>query len=268
MKETIMPEILLSISTTVFGTETAGKELPVFLDIIRQAGFTAIEISRKHLNIAARARQIADSGLKVWAVHGILEVGSISSYEAERRSAVDAEITRMEDTAMFTPCPYVMHYLDRYNDPEYGKNFRKSIEEIYIRSSQLGFDLTVETAPYKPQHNERYPDSREIAEFVRSFNAPDLNMTVDINHSNLKENLETVCENCRGLISNVHISDNHGKWEDHLPPGEGTIDLRKAFAALRANGYSGPCNLEFHLPEPPDATILRNIRITTGRVLA
>ncbi len=247
--------------------EAPGRKLPLFLDIIRQAGFSTIEISRKQQNIAAREAQIKNSGLKIWSVHGIYGLNIVNPDERTRRDEVDAEIARMEDTAMFAPCPYVVHYLDRYNDPEYGKNFRKSIEDIYVRSSQLGFDLTVETAPYKPLQNERYPDSREIAEFVRSFNAPDLNMTIDINHSNLREDLETVCENCCGLISNVHISDNHGEWEDHLPPGKGSIDLRKTFAALRANGYTGPCNLEFHLPEFPDVSTLRNIRLKTELIL-
>jgi sugar phosphate isomerase/epimerase len=258
----------LAISTTVFGPETPDADLLHFLDVIQQAGFVNIELSRKHLNIAQRAKQIKASGLKVWAIHGILGNGSISSDELVRRAAVAEEIARLEDTAIFAPCPYVVHYLDRFNDPVYGKNFRRSIEEVYARSSQLGFDLAIETAPYKPQQNERYPDSREIADFVRSFHAPDLNMIIDINHSNLNEDMKTVCKNCRGIISNVHISDNHGDWEDHLPPGEGIIDLKKTFAALRDNGYDGPCNIEIHLPAVPDSKTLKKIRLKVENILA
>lgn len=262
-----MLKIPLAISTTVFGPETPNANLLQFLDIIQQAGFSTIELSRKHFNIARRAEQIKATGLKVWAIHGVLGGGAVSSDESIRRAAVSEEIAHMEDTAIFAPCPYVVHYLDRFNDPVYGKNFRRSIEEIYTRSSQLGFDLAIETAPYKPQQNERYPDSAEIAEFVRSFHAPDLNMTIDINHSNLNEDLKTVCRNCRGIISNVHISDNHGDWEDHLPPGEGIIDLRGTFAALRENGYTGPCNIEMHLPELPDRKILQKIRLEVEKLL-
>ena len=262
-----MTKTPLAISTTVFGPETPNRNLLQFLDIIQQAGFSSIELSRKHFNIADRAEQIKATGLHVWAIHGILGGGAVSSDEAIRRKAVADEIANMEDTAMFAPCPYVVHYLDRFNDPVCGKNFRRSIEEIYARSSQLGFDLAIETAPHKPQQNERYPDSREIADFVRSFNAPDLNMTIDINHSNLNEDLETVCRNCRGLISNVHISDNHGDWEDHLPPGEGIIDLRGTFAALRDNGYTGPCNIEIHLPDFPTRETLEKVRLDVENIL-
>jgi sugar phosphate isomerase/epimerase len=262
-----MSNNLLAISTTVFGEENSQGNLLQFLDIIQQAGFSSIELSRKQHDIARRAEQIRKTGLKVWAIHGILGNGAVSSDENVRRAAVAEETARMEDTAMFAPCPYVVHYLNRFNDPAYGKNFRRSIEDIYACSSRLGFDLAVETAPYKPQQNERYPDSREIADFVRSFGADDLNMTIDINHSNLNEDLETVCRNCRGLISNVHISDNHGDWEDHLPPGEGIIDLHKTFAALRANGYTGPCNIEIHLPGKPDIETLKNIRLDVEKTL-
>lgn len=245
----------------MFNEETPEGNLLQFLDTIKQAGYSSIELSRKQHNIASRAKQIKNTGLKVWSIHGVLGIGSVSSDETIRQAAVAEEIARLEDTAMFAPCPYVVHYLDRYNDPVYGENFRRSIEEIYICSSRLGFDLAIETAPYKPQHNERYPDSREIADFVRSFHASDLNMTIDINHSNLNEDLETVCKNCHGLISNVHISDNHGEWEDHLPPGDGNIDLSAVFAALRKNGYIGPWNLEMHLSDKLDWKTLQNIRL-------
>ena len=110
------------------------------------------------------------------------------------------------------------------------------MEKLYEFYSKLGFTLCIETAPYKPKQNERYPDSAEIAAFVRSFQKDDLLMTIDINHSNIHEDLTTVCDNCNGLIRNIHVSDNHGEWEDHLPPGTGVIDLKRTFADLRRNG--------------------------------
>lgn len=174
----------------------------------------------------------------------------MSSDNALRQQAVENELRRMEDAAPYAPCPYVIHYLDRVLDPRPGRQFRKSVEQLHEKARELGFVLTLETAPYKPQVNERYPDSAEIADFVRSFASPNLLVTVDINHSNLKEDLLQVAINCRGLIGNVHISDNMGKNEDHLPPGEGTINIRGALLALIKCGYAGPCNVECHHPHP------------------
>ena len=253
---------MISISTTVFGAENIAGNLDLIsgLDIIKQSGFNVIEISRHQKNILARESQIRASGLKVWSIHGLFGNGATSDSAAERQAAIDQEYRRMDDTACFAPAPYVVHYTNRVNDPQAGKNYRKTLEQVYARSSQLGFDLAVETAPYKPQINERYPDSKEISDFVRSFGKKDLNMTIDINHSNIHEDLIDVCANCNGIISNVHISDNHGEWEDHLPPGEGIIDFPQVYAALRENGYIGPFNLEFHLPDTPSVEKLRKIR--------
>ncbi len=258
----------ISISTTVFGPESDILSLPRMLEIIQKAGYDYIEISRKQNDLTERLREIQSSGLKVWSIHGALEQSSELD-EAKRRAGVEKEFLRLDDAAPFAPCPYVVHYTSRYLDPARGVAFRKSIEEVYEHAHSLGIILAVETVPYKPKINERYADSKEVADFVRSFQQPDLRMTVDINHSNLRENLVDVARNCNGLIANVHISDNHGEWEDHLPPGEGIIDLPEAFTALRDNGYSGPCNLEFHFPDPAQITpdLLRCIRLRVANTL-
>ena len=260
---------MLSISTTVFGAENIAGNLDLIsgLDIIKKSGFEIIEISRHQKNILARESQIRASGLKVWSIHGLLGNGATSDSAAERHAALDQEFRRMDDTICFGPNPYVIHYTNRVNDPQAGVNYRKTIEKLYERSSQLGFDLAIETAPYKPQINERYPDSKEISDFVRSFDKKDLNMTIDINHSNINEDIIEVCNNCNGIIANVHISDNHGEWEDHLPPGEGILDFPAIHKALQKNGYTGPFNLEFHLPETPTVDQLKEIRLRVENML-
>ena len=257
----------LSLSTSVFGKETEEHDLLEMLDITAEAGFEYVEISRKQRNICSRLEEIKKRGLKIWSIHGIMN-GGASLDETERKKAVAEAAARAEDTACFAPCPLVEHYENRRNDPAYGEAFKRSIAELYEHTHRLGMILAVETAPYKPKYDERYPDSYEIAQFVRSFKADDLLMTIDINHSNLNENLIDVCKNCSGLIANVHVSDNRGKWEDHLVPGKGIINLPETFAALRSNGYCGPCNLEFHDEGFfPTAKWLREIRINLEKLL-
>ena len=248
----------VSLSTSVFGADgEPGRTLGHFLELAQQAGYTMVELSRRQRK--GEIEDIRKSGIKVWSIHGIYG-GPLTGSEAELQQGVDNACRRVEALAEFAPCPVVEHYLDRYNDPEYGKSFRKQVEKLYEFYSNLGFTLCIETAPYKPKQNQRYPDSAEIARFVRSFGKEDLRMTVDINHSNLHEDLTTVCDNCCGLIRNIHVSDNHGEWEDHLPPGSGVIDLKRTFADLRRNGYTGPCNLEFRFPDFPALPTVENLR--------
>lgn len=251
----------VSLSTSVFGSEKQPDDLLRFLDITREAGYGYVELSRKQFDLSPRASAIRDTGVSVWSVHGCLGGDAFSCDESVRRAAVEKEIARIGDAAAFGRVPVVEHYLYRQLDPVYGGNFRRSIEELYAASHEAGVILTIETVPYKPKINERYADSAEVAAFVRSFGAEDLRVTIDINHSNLHEDLMKVCANCRGLIANVHMSDNHGEWEDHLPPGEGIIDFPAVFAALRENGYAGPANLEMHAgSRPVTAEWLADIR--------
>jgi sugar phosphate isomerase/epimerase len=255
----------ISISTSIFGSEENDSYLITYLRKLVRAGFEYIEIGRKNSNIKKRLEEIEDTGIKVWAVHGTLKSPSISLDEATRKKEVEKEMRRMYDTAHFAPCPYVIHYLDRFINTVYGVQYRKSVEELLQRAKDLGFILAIETAPYKPELNERYPASKEISDFVRSFDDPSLQMTIDINHSNVRENLDEVIENCKGLIANVHISDNHGRGEQHLPPGQGTIDIRRALEKLVEAGYQGPCNLECHHPKPT-TDVLRYLKEHTEKL--
>lgn len=241
--------------------------LAASLDPIAETGYGHVEISRKHDGLTGQADAIKSRGLKVWAVHGGLRIDAISGDEPARKRAVEMEIARMEDSAPYAPCPYVIHYLNRVHDPRVGEAFRRSVAELAKRAEALRLNLSVETAPIK-EGTERYPDSREIADFARSFASEFVSVCVDVNHSNLAEDLDRVARNCTGMISNVHVSDNCGKTEDHLPPGEGSIDLPAAMQALADAGYPGPLNLEFHLPGCPSADMLVKMRKWAEKTIA
>ncbi len=252
----------VSISTTIFGEERQeGFDIRWGLEMIRSAGYRRIEFSRKHNNLSKEHSFLESLGLRVWSVHGSIGAEAISSDESIRRKTVEREIIRMEDASAYTPCPYVIHYLNRFNDPQVDIYWRKSVEELCEKAVKLSLNLSVETAPYKPGITERYPDSKEISGFVLSFHSPSISVCVDVNHSNIREDIKVVAENCSGLISNIHVSDNHGVREEHLPPGEGIIDFHEALRALVNAGYTGPCNLECHIEEKPTVEILRAMRL-------
>ncbi len=258
----------ISYSTTCFGMETEPNDLLRWLEIIHSTGISKVELSRKHHNLGSRSEQIKALGVEVWSIHGTLSNFAISNNSTERDQAIATEIERMRDTAVFAPCPYVIHYLDRFNDPVCGQYFRKAIEQLIVANEEFGFILAIETAPYKPLENERYPDSNEIAAFVRSFNNDNVQMTIDINHSNIHEDILEVCHNCRGLIANIHVSDNHGEYEDHLVPGEGIIPIKAVMNELQKCDYTGPCNLEFHASELPDRNFILKINKVMAGLLA
>ena len=258
----------VSTSTSILkGTPESPMPLEEVLARIAEAGFAQVELSRRNKDYAAAVPAVEKSGVKVWSVHGNLGFKSVSADESERRQSVEDEKPRLEMAAAFAPCPYVIHYLDRFHDPAAGRSFRKSVEELHRLAEPLGLALAVETAPDKVA-NERFPDSGELTEFVRSFRSPFVGVCLDVNHANLGEDLFAVIENCRGIIADIHVSDNRGVTEDHLLPGEGIIDLPGAMRAIHEAGYAGPLNLECRYPGDPPKEVLVKMRVWAEGVLA
>ena len=249
MEDVTMAINELSISTCVFGAERGpGEMLGDYMELALNAGFKMVEISHAVPEKESSMNAFRNSGIKVWSIHGVMGMGAISPDKAERDKAVELAYRHAAGYAEFAPCPLVEHYLDRHSDRKVADYYRYSIEKLFEKVSALGYILCIETAPYKPKEYDRHPNSMEIAEFIRSFNSPQLQMTVDINHSNLYENLLATADITHGLVKNIHVSNNYGICENHLPPDIGVIDIKQAFDALRLHGYAGPCNLEFSFP--------------------
>ena len=77
---------------------------------------------------------------------------------------------------------------------------------------------------------------------------PDLMLTLDTGHANIggqggRRTLDFI-EKLGSRIDHLHISDNSGKRDDHLPVGSGTIDFLKIIRTLKQCGYDDTATLE------------------------
>ena len=238
----------VSTSVNILGDKDPGLSPLEVLEALAAAGFKYLQISNDSPEWISLAGRVSALKLKVGQVHGSLSGSACSLDEQERKKAVADEMIKMRAVAVYAPCPYVIHYLPRYNDPKRRLAFRQSVTELLPLATALNFTIAVETVPYKPDKDERYADSAEVAEFVRSFGSDNIRACIDFNHANIKEDLVQAVRNFTGIIACVHISDNHGRKEEHLLPGDGTIDFPAAFKALRQAGFVGPLNLEALVP--------------------
>jgi sugar phosphate isomerase/epimerase len=259
----------ISISTSILGREKEENySLKQGLEMVKNAGYHFIELSRKHKNLSSLHSFIQSMGIKIWSVHGTLGSEAISSDRSKRTQAVEKEFGRMENVSDYAPCPYVIHYLNRFNDPEIAVTWRKSVEKLLDKAVALNLNLSVETAPYKPEVHERYADSKEISDFVRLFKSSNIGVCIDINHSNLREDISSVAQNCSGIISDIHVSDNHGIREEHLLPGMGIINFPLSLKEIIKAGYSGPCNLECHADKKLTVEVLKDIRVNAEKFVS
>ena len=241
----------ITLSTCAFGTSTGSSSYYARqFEMAMKAGFSGFELTLyPDATIPAIIEAVHLTGAPIIAVHGVGKGNWFSDTENEQKKAAKDTARYLEYFAEFAPCPAVQHYLDRYNDPEMGKKFRAVMAYLLEETEKLGFVFCMENAPYKPEHNERFPNVAEVAAFARSFGKDRMFMTFDLNHANLHEDPVAVCADCAGLVKHIHISDNHGFREEHLVPGTGTMDLGSIMAALYQHGYKGPWNLEFEFAE-------------------
>lgn len=94
--------------------------------------------------------------------------------------------------------------------------------------------------------------SEEAEDMESAFlNIPSLMMTLDLGHGELlspKNRSLGFIERFPERIKHVHLHDNRGGTSHtddlHLPPGQGLIDFRGLFEALRRKGYDRTVTLE------------------------
>jgi sugar phosphate isomerase/epimerase len=94
------------------------------------------------------------------------------------------------------------------------------------------------------------PEDLEAA--FRRF--PSLRLTLDVGHAHIGAPDGARCAAllacCGSRLGHVHLSDNRGKHDDHLPLGGGGIDFAAVLGALKVRGYDGTLTLEIFGDDP------------------
>jgi sugar phosphate isomerase/epimerase len=80
---------------------------------------------------------------------------------------------------------------------------------------------------------------------------PGLKLHLDFGHANIgKDEARDFCRRLGPHIAHVHFSDNRSSGDHHMPLGVGSVQWRKAVAALKDIGYDGTITLEVFCDEP------------------
>jgi sugar phosphate isomerase/epimerase len=77
-----------------------------------------------------------------------------------------------------------------------------------------------------------------------SIRTCDVGACLDTGHAFLARELATVIHKLSGHLHMVHVNDNRGDRDDHLPPGEGHIDWSWVLQELRRHQFEGTLILE------------------------
>jgi sugar phosphate isomerase/epimerase len=150
----------------------------------------------------------------------------------ERKERVEAmdEIKRAVEVAERLPFRYLVLHLGAQGEHFSERKFEgalSSIEHLRAFAKPLGVELLVENIP-----NE-LTAPQKLVELIQTLHFDDLGVCLDVGHAHLEPGVEEAFEALKPFIRSVHVHDNHGMKDEHLWPGEGTIDWVRSAEQLR-----------------------------------
>ena len=244
---------------------------PGLLELAAQSGAQAVEIfaARQHFDYTSR-EQVAElaaffrsNPLTAWSMHAPLypdhEMGrsgapavNLLHAEKSRRIAAMDEIKRALETAEQIPFRNLVVHLGERNDewsPRSVEHALTALEHLGAFARPLGVRPLVEnllSEPTSPEH---------LIEILETGHLDQIGVCLDLGHANMTVGVPEAIATLGARIIQVHAHDNHGLKDEHLFPGDGTIDWPAATAVLNALAAPPAVVLELSskLPDEPTA---------------
>jgi sugar phosphate isomerase/epimerase len=191
------------------------------------------------------AKRLIDAGLSITFHAPFMDL---------RPGAVDPRIRQVSIDRMqqvFDLAPY-FHPLTIVCHPSFD-------EKYYVSSRQAWLENSIETwGRFLKQaegietvivlENVYEPGPEMIKKILEAFNSPRLRFCFDAGHFNVfsRAPLEVWMEEMASYLVQLHVHDNSGTADDHLPVGEGNFPFAGFFAMLRERNLSPVITLEAH----------------------
>lgn len=129
------------------------------------------------------------------------------------------------------------------------ESFIEGLRKTLRSAERLGMTLALEN---KPRGRNRglvqFPE--EHLSLVQQLDSANCKIAFDVGHAHtFGLDLIGYLEEVFPYLVEVHLHDNDGSWDQHRPPGAGTIELVLLLSALDCQGYRGPLILEMNSVE-------------------
>jgi len=245
------------------------------LEPVRQAGFREIEVcsSPRHLDyhnvaeVRRAADRMRDLGLHPVSFHApFAERIDITSLSQPLREAAVQELLRACEAAALLGCAQVVLHPGperegRPPEAEFLQHMHHAAESLNLvaaRCCELGVQLLLENM----LAHLLFGHVRDMMYLLGEISTCNVGTCLDTGHAHLARELDLVIQKLSGHLKLVHINDNRGDWDAHLPPGEGTIDWPRVIQQLRRNDFHGVLVLELQggANEPVETVLARAIR--------
>jgi sugar phosphate isomerase/epimerase len=228
---------------------------PGLLELAARSGAQAIEIfaARQHFDYASRehvaelAAWFRSNDLQAFSLHAPLYPGremgragapSVNVLHPEKARRIDAmdEIKRALESAETIPFRNLVLHLGERGDewsPRSMEYALTALEHLGAFAHPLGVRLLVEnltTEPTSPEH---------LVSILRIGHLDQVGACLDLGHAHISAGVLEAISTFGSRIVSVHTHDNHAVKDEHLWPGDGSIQWPVTVQALNA------------LPAPP-----------------
>jgi sugar phosphate isomerase/epimerase len=226
------------------------------LEPIRDAGFSTIEVCSFPAHLDYHDRRLVERAgqrlqkhqLDPYSFHAPfadrIDITSLDS--SVRQSSIEEILLAAEAAALMRVRHFVIH-----PGPEKGgfpfdqrlqrmENAAMALNQISGHCKRLGVRLVLENMlPHL-----FFGHTRDVLWVLGALESIDVGICLDTGHAYLSGDLSTVVHKLSGHLWMVHASDNRGRYDDHLPPGEGSIAWKPLIEQLRRLHFAGTFILE------------------------
>ena len=226
------------------------------LEDIRNSGFSRIEICSfpAHLDyhdvdrVKRAASLINDLGLETYSFHAPFSDGiDITSPDQQAREFARNELFKAAEAAAILKVRYFVIHPGPENSklPDHERFWRLQhavdvLNQTYTHCRHLGIGLVLENMlPHLFAGR-----IRDLLWILGALDTFKVGICLDTGHAHLGGDLPAVVHKLSGHLWMVHASDNHRHFDDHLPPGEGTINWAALLALLNDLHFNGTFILE------------------------
>lgn len=214
---------------------------------VKAMGFDGFEIDGKLLveNAQAVKAAIAETGLPVTTACGGYD-GWIGDFIEERRLNGLQQITRILEAlaevggkGIVVPAAWGMftYRLPPMNSPRSQAGDRKAVSDSlrYLDEVAARTGTKVYLEPLNRYQDHMINTLADARSYIEENQLKHTQIIGDFYHMNIEEDdISQAFHKNRDLLGHVHIADNH-----RYQPGSGSLDFKKHFEQLRADGYDG-----------------------------
>jgi sugar phosphate isomerase/epimerase len=235
---------------------------PGLLDVAARSGAEGVELfaARQHFDYTSRehmcelATWFAANPLVPFSMHAPLfpdrEMGragapAVNVLHPEKSRRIDAmdEIKRALEAAEHIPFKNIVLHLGERDDQWSQRTIEHAetaLEHLGAFARPLGVRLLVENLLSEPTTPER------LLTILDMGHLPNVGICLDLGHAHVTTGIAAAIGTLGSRIASVHVHDNHGTKDEHLWPGDGTIEWAEARNALHALTTPPAAVLEIH----------------------